>query len=107
MTIDPSFAVSGPEWRIDGVGRVDADGPEVEGVSKSQGFGDMLGKQLTQLQGMQEEAAAQAQALATGQTQDTVSVVMAAEKAKLSMQLAGQIREKSVTALQELLRTQV
>lgn len=107
MTIDPSFAVSGPEWRIDGVGRVDAGGPDVEGLPKAQGFGEMLGRQMARLQGIQEEAATQAQALATGQTQDTVSVVMAAEKAKLSMQLATQLRERGVTALQEVLRTQV
>jgi flagellar hook-basal body complex protein FliE len=107
MTIDPSFAVSGPEWRIDGVGRVDAAGPAAGGISESQGFGEMLGKQIAQLQGMQEEASAQAQALATGQTQDTTAVVMAAEKAKLTMQLATQLRDRGVTALQEVLRTQV
>lgn len=107
MTIDPSFAVSGPEWGIQGVGRLESTGPEVDGVSKTQGFGDMLGRQISQLQGLQQEASTQAQALATGQTEDVTSVVMAAEKAKLSMQLATQLRERGVTALQEVLRTQV
>jgi flagellar hook-basal body complex protein FliE len=108
MTIDPSFAVSGTEWRVESVGRLDAEGAEEAGrISSSEGFGDMLGQQMVKLQGFQDEAAAKAQALATGQSEDTVGVVMAAEKAKLSMQLAGQIRDKSVTALQELLRTQV
>lgn len=108
MTIDPSFAVTGPEWQIGGVGRLDgAAEPEARGASQPEGFGEMLGRQLAQLRRTQEEVAAQAQALATGQTQDTTSVVLAAEKAKLSMQLATQLRDKGVTALQEVLRTQV
>lgn len=108
MPVDPSFAVSGPEWQIDRIGRLDAAGAEqVEGIEKSQGFGDMLGQKMAELQGLQNDAATQAQALATGQTEDATSVVMAVEKAKLSMQLATQLRERGVTALQEVLRTQV
>lgn len=110
MTIDPSFLAAGPEWQLEGVGRIEPLTAETEGaaaVGRSEGFGDMLGKQISNLQGMQEDAATQAQALITGQATDPSSVVMAIEKAKLSMQLAAQIRERSVTALQEVLRTQV
>lgn len=107
MAIDPSFMTNTPEWRIEGVGRLDPNTPEFDGPSKTEGFGEMLGKQVSQLQGLQEDASAQAQALATGQAEDPASVVMAVERAKLSMQLATQIRERGVTALQEVLRTQV
>lgn len=111
MAIDPSFMTTGPEWQLEGVGRIeplttDADGTTV-GAPKSEGFGDMLGKQISNLQGLQEEASTQAQALATGQAEDPTAVIMAVEKAKLSMQLATQLRERGVTALQEVLRTQV
>jgi flagellar hook-basal body complex protein FliE len=106
MTIDPSFLTTTPEWNVESVGRLD---PTLEsgGPSRSQGFGEMLGKQMAQLQGIQEDAATQAQALATGTAEDPTSVVIALEKAKLSMQLATQIRDRGVTALQEVLRTQV
>ena len=110
MAIDPSFMTTGPEWQLEGVGRIepltDADGTTV-GAPKSEGFGDMLGKQISNLQGLQEDASTQAQALATGQAEDPTAVIMAVEKAKLSMQLATQLRERGVTALQEVLRTQV
>ena len=52
-------------------------------------------------------AAAQSQALATGQTQDVTSVVTAVQEASLSMQLASQVRNKAVEAYSEIFRTQV
>ena len=55
----------------------------------------------------QNDALAQAQALATGQASDPTAVVMAVERAQLSMQLAGQIRTKAVEAAQEIFHTQV
>ena len=47
------------------------------------------------------------QALATGQATDPTAVVMAVERAQLSMQLAGQIRTKAVEAAQDIFHTQV
>lgn len=107
MAIDPSFITTTPEWKVDGIGRFDPVADEFSGVTRSEGFGDMLGRQMAELQGLQQEAAAQSQALATGQVEDPTAVVMAVEKAKLSMQLATQIRERGVAALQEVLRMQV
>lgn len=110
MTIDPSFLTTTPEWKIEGVGQIEPFTTTSDtslSSSKSEGFGEMLGKQISQLQGLQEDASTQAQALVSGQADDPTAVVMAAEKAKLSMQLATQIRERGVTALQEVLRTQV
>ena len=45
--------------------------------------------------------------LATGQADDPTAVVMAVERAQLSMQLASQIRNKAVEAAQDHLPTQV
>ena len=67
----------------------------------------MLGDSISALAKTQNDAAAQAQALATGQADDPTAVVMAVERAQLSMQLAGQIRNKAVEAAQEIFRTQV
>lgn len=107
MKIDPSFLTTGPEWSITGVGKVDGPEPTATTSSTSGGFGQMLGKQISNLQGLQNDAATQAQALAAGTAEDPTAVTMAVERAKLSMQLATQIRDRGVTALQEVLRTQV
>lgn len=107
--IDPSFLTTSPEWRIDGVGRIGlgAEASVAPAPAPAGGFGDLLAQQITSLQNLQQDAAVQGQALADGTATDATSVVMAVEKARLSMQLATQLRERGVTALQEILRTQV
>jgi flagellar hook-basal body complex protein FliE len=100
MPIDPSFSIGGPEWQIGGVGSVGgADGATQSGS----GFGDMLGKAIDSVEADQENACA----LATGQASDPTAVVMAVERAQLSMQLASQIRTKVVEAAQDIFHTQV
>jgi flagellar hook-basal body complex protein FliE len=94
--IDPSFATTGAEWQIGGV-QPPAQSPAAGG------FGSLL----KGLEETQTEAAAQSQALATGQASDPTSVVMAVERAQLAMQLAGQIRTKAVEAAQDIFHTQV
>ena len=101
MPIDPSFAVTGPEWSVAPV--EPAQGAE----STGSGFGDMLGKSLQSLADTQTEASNAAQALATGQASDPTAVVMAVERAQLAMQLASQIRTKAVEAAQDIFHTQV
>jgi flagellar hook-basal body complex protein FliE len=105
MPIDPSFSIGGPEWQIGGVGKVvGADGAT---HSSSSGFGDMLGKAIDSVGADQENASAASRALATGQASDPTAVVMAVERAQLSMQLASQIRSKIVEAAQDIFHTQV
>jgi flagellar hook-basal body complex protein FliE len=101
MTIDPSFAVSGAEWQVQPV-----EGVQPTGEAGSD-FGSLLGDSIQALAKTQNDAAAQAQALATGQADDPTAVVMSVERAQLSMQLAGQIRNKAVEAAQEIFRTQI
>jgi flagellar hook-basal body complex protein FliE len=110
MPIDPSFAISGSEFRIDGLGGVDTStGPDVSGTSGTSGagFGDMLGKSLQSLADSQTDASAAAQSLADGSATDPTAVVMAVERAQLAMQLASQIRTKAVEAVQDVFHTQV
>ena len=103
MPVDPAFAITGPEFRIDGIAGAGAEPPATDGV----GFGDLLGKSLGSLATSQQEAADAAQALATGQAEDPTAVVMAVERAQLAMQLASQIRTKAVEAAQDIFHTQV
>ena len=105
MPIDPAFAVTGPEFRIDGIAAGDA--APLMSAHPPVGFGDVLGKSLDSLAATQQEAADASQALATGQASDPTAVVMAVERAQLAMQLASQIRTKAVEAAQDLFHTQV
>lgn len=99
--IDPTFLTAGPEWSV-GLGDSGAAaGP------KSTGFGDALAGQLDRLESMQTDAAKASQSLADGTATDPSSVVVAVERARLAMQLAAQIRTKSVEAISEVMRTQV
>jgi flagellar hook-basal body complex protein FliE len=101
MPIDPSFAVTGPEWSVAPVE------PAQPTAGTGTGFGDLLGKSLQSLADTQTEASDAAQALATGQASDPTGVVMAVERAQLAMQLASQIRTKAVEAAQDIFHTQV
>jgi flagellar hook-basal body complex protein FliE len=98
--IDPFGA--GSEFQV---GSVDAAGT---GASAPAGaFGGMLTQQLSNLNDLQNTAASQSQALATGQAQDVTQVVADVEKAALAMQLATQVRNKAVDAYNELFRIQI
>ena len=101
LPIDPSLAVSGPEWSIAPVDPAQAT-PQT-----GSGFGDLLGKSLQSLADSQTEAASASQALATGQASDPTAVVMAVERAQLAMQLASQVRNKVVEAATDLFHTQI
>ena len=96
VPIDPSFAVTGPEWSV---GTAAPAAPAPAGT----GFADMLAK----LQAPQDEAASAVQGMVTGESTDPTQAVMALERARLSMQLAGQIRTKAVEAFQDVFHTQV
>jgi flagellar hook-basal body complex protein FliE len=101
--IDPSFAISGAdgaEWQIGGV-----EAPET--ATQDKGFGGILSDSIKSLEATQNDAAAASQALATGQATDPTAVVMAVERAQLSMQLAGQIRTKAVEAANDIFHTSV
>jgi flagellar hook-basal body complex protein FliE len=76
-------------------------------ASQGAGFGDILMQQVEKLDNLQQNAATQSQALATGQTSDVSSVVASLEQASLSMQLAVQVRNKAVEAYQDLMHMQI
>ena len=97
------------EWQIGGLDSLegaptDLTSPSVEG---SDAFGGVLGRQLQSLADLQDDASAASADLAAGTASDPASVVMAVERAQLSMQLASQLRTKGVESITEIFRTQV
>jgi flagellar hook-basal body complex protein FliE len=106
LPIDPSFLTSGAEWAVPSVdGSSGAAGAAQP--SGGSGFGSMLTNQLGKLEGVQDQASQASQALATGQATDPEAVVMAVERAQLSMQLASTLRNKAVEAFNDVFHTQV
>jgi flagellar hook-basal body complex protein FliE len=108
IPVDPSMAVSGGEWSIGGLG--DSVAPlanDGAGAASGADFGGMLADQIGALEKLQTDAAEGARALAAGTASDPTEVVMAVERARLSMQLASQIRTKAVEAVQDIFHTQV
>ncbi len=80
----------------------------VEATPKGEmSFGDYLSQALNQVEAVQKEAAHQGALLASGQVQDLSQVMIASEKATLSLQLAIQVRNKVLEAYQEIMRMPV
>jgi flagellar hook-basal body complex protein FliE len=101
IPIDPSFAVGGVDWSVGGVENL--TNVPTEGGS----FGGMLTDQISALEKTQTDAAEGARQLAAGTAADPAEVVMAVDRARLTMQLASQIRTKAVDAIQDIFHTQV
>ena len=110
--IDPS-SIAGAlpsEWTVS---PLDEAGLSTEGLGSLEGtpdgdkFSSVLGKQIGALADVQAEGAKASEALATGTATDPASVVMAVARARLSMQLASQLRTKGVEAINEVFRPQV
>ena len=104
--IDPTMLAKGAEWQV-GLGPDAATGTGAQPAAGGQGFGSFLTQKVGELADLQNEAAAGAQALANGQATDPTQVVMAVEKARLSMQLASQVRTKATEAINDIFHTQV
>jgi flagellar hook-basal body complex protein FliE len=99
--VDPSFSVGGPEWSVEPVT------PATDAATGDGSFAGALGKALGGLQAEQQAASDAALQMATGRTEDPTAAIMALERARLSMQLAGQIRTKAIEAFQDVIHTQV
>ena len=107
MPIDAAFSVTGPEWSMPVMETPALSAGGAEATPAGDGFGSVLSNAIGGLTRKQEEAAGAAQALASGTATDPTAVVMAVERAQLSMQLATQIRTKAVEAIQDIFHTQV
>ena len=101
IPIDPSLLAKGLEWQIQSP--TATPGQQQGGQS----FGGALTQAIQGLADQQTQAASASQSLAAGTASDPSLVVMAVERAQLSMQLASQIRTKAVEAETDIFHTQV
>lgn len=85
-------------------GKADAatEGSAPTAGSVLSGFGDALKAQLNSINHLQNQASEAQQTYATGGDIELHNVMLAMEKADLSLQLAMQIRNKAVAAYQEI-----
>jgi flagellar hook-basal body complex protein FliE len=93
----------GADWSVGG----EPAARGTQGSDPAGGFGQVLTNAIGNLEKTQAAASDQAQALATGQTNDLSSVITAVQEAQLSMQFAAQVRNKAVEAYTEIFHTQI
>lgn len=91
---------------------LDAFGPGSPAASTgpgtiTQSFGDLLGQALDGVNNTQAAADSAAQDLVTGKSTDIHTAMIAMEKAKVTFDLAVQVRDKSLDAYNEMMRLQV
>jgi flagellar hook-basal body complex protein FliE len=91
----------GSEWSVGAL--QDAAPAQSTAGSPAGGFAKVIG----QLTSEQEGAAQASQQLAAGTASDPSQAVLAVERARLSMQLAAQIRTKVVESVNDVFHTQV
>ena len=102
LPIDPSISLSAADKSMGSMPPVDAPAQ-----GSGQGFGGMLSNAISSLDKTQTDAAQASQALANGTATDPTQVVTTVERARLSMQLASQIRTKAVESYNDIFHTQV
>lgn len=74
---------------------------------KGANFGDVLENAIQEVSNLQREAGTESQKLLSGNTQDIHSAMVALQKADVSFQMMMQVRNKLVSAYQEIMKTQV
>ncbi|CEG24339.1 Flagellar hook-basal body complex protein FliE [Planococcus massiliensis] len=79
--------------------------PQTE--NKTEGFSEIFKKQLEEVNKLQNTSDKLTQQLVTGEVEDVSQVMVAAQKASLSLQLTVQVRNKVVEAYQEVMRMQL
>ncbi len=70
-------------------------------------FGQYLVDALKQTNALQKKSEAMDAALAAGEVDDISQVVIAGQKAEIALQLTMQVRNRAISAYQELMRMQV
>jgi len=90
-----------------GVSEIDQTGNSLSADKTVKSFGNILGNYLNDVSKSELNADKAAETFATGGNIDVHSVMIAAEKANMSMQLTMQMRNKILQAYQEISRMQV
>jgi flagellar hook-basal body complex protein FliE len=79
--------------------------PKVEKTSTS--FSEVLKDSISKVSELEKEANVQTEKLVAGESQDIHNTMIAVEKADLSFQMMMQIRNKIISAYEEIMRIQV
>ncbi len=80
---------------------------ETQPKEETKTFGSYLKDALSEVNGLQKESERQNILLAAGKVEDVSQVVVAGAKADLALQFTLQIRNRAVSAYQEIMRMQV
>lgn len=75
--------------------------------SAGKGFAELLNEKLEEINSLQQESDMMIQKFATGEVEDLHQVMLAVERASLTVQLAVQVRNKVIEAYQEVSRMQI
>jgi len=67
------------------------------------GFGQMLASAIGQVNGLEVAADAQRNAFVRGESQDLVKVMVAVQKSEVAFQAVAQVRNRLVTAYQDIM----
>lgn len=81
--------------------------PKLKPDEKTVDFGELFKQSLDKVNAAQHESDNLTNKLVTGEVKDVHEVMIAAQKASLSLQLTLQVRNKVVEAYQEVMRMQV
>lgn len=112
-TLEGGVSVSIPTDKIEGDPQLKADlGKIVYTATDGAGnvankFSDALSNSMQELNGLQKGAEKAVQTFATGGDIDVHSVMIASQKAQMSLSLAMQVRNKAVQAYSEIYRMNV
>lgn len=102
-------SITGPSnlslWEI--VDRPPVNGDNATVADTAQRFSDALARALQGVNNAQREADSAAEAFAVGDLDDVGALMMAVERANLSLQLTIQVRNKVLEAYQEIIRMPV
>jgi flagellar hook-basal body complex protein FliE len=80
---------------------------EVGRPKEATGFKESLAQTVRDLDGLQKEADQAIETMAAGEPKDVHEVMIAMEKAGISLRLMVQVRNKIMTAYEEIMRLQV
>ena len=74
---------------------------------ESGGFGKVLEGSINSLESMQHDAGASIQQFLSGENEDLHTTILATQKAELAFELGLQVRNKVVSAYQEIMKMQM
>lgn len=80
---------------------------QANGTSGEKSFADTLKEAVQSTNALQKESDVKMQQLSTGKTDDIAGVMIAAEKADISMKLMTTVRNKIINAYEEIMKMQV